>query len=60
MKLKLFALSLLLIPSVVFTASADLIDAAKKESQVAVYSISSRSRMQQRTRRKIQYLRKCI
>ena len=42
MKLKLFVLSLLLIPSVVFAASADLINAAKKEGQVSVYSITSR------------------
>jgi iron(III) transport system substrate-binding protein len=42
MKLKGLIICLLLTPSMLFAASADLIDAAKKEGQVVVYSITSR------------------
>jgi iron(III) transport system substrate-binding protein len=42
MKLKGLVFFLLLTPSMLFAASADLIDAAKKEGQVVVYSITSR------------------
>ena len=42
MRLKLLVLFLLLAPSLVFAASPELIDAAKKEGNVVVYSITSR------------------
>jgi len=42
MRLKLLVLFLLLAPSLVFAASSELIDAAKKEGNVVVYSITSR------------------
>ena len=42
MRFKLLVLFLLLAPSLVFAASSELIDAAKKEGNVVVYSITSR------------------
>lgn len=42
MKLRVLILTLVFMPSVVFAASSELIDAAKKEGNVTVYSITSR------------------
>ena len=42
MKLRALILFILFVPSVVFAASSDLINAAKKEGNVVVYSITSR------------------